>query len=271
MARFPSVQSLASADEADVLSSWQGLGYYRRCRMMLQCARVVAEIGWPDNAIGLKKLPGIGDYTAAAIASICFGEPAPLVDGNVQRVYARVAADRAYGQTLTKNAWKWAAKNFAEGHPGEWNQALMELGAFVCRPTNPSCPLCPLKAACIAYKKGVQNQLPTRMPKKSPTLIEKNLVIHRKGNALGVRQIPDEDWAARLWEFREEDHPNGEPVGIVNHTITKHKIKYRVHVSHEVRSELRYVTREELKKLGMPSAQWKALAVAENRLSKVKP
>jgi A/G-specific adenine glycosylase len=152
---FPSIQALAHADEADVLAQWSGLGYYRRARMLHKAAKVIAlehDGVMPATAIELRELPGIGAYTSAAIASIAFGEPTAVIDGNVERVVQRLAgwgSDSRTGQAkLSRNIEQFANRLLDPAHPGDFNQAMMELGATVCLPRNPQCPVCPLSRAC---------------------------------------------------------------------------------------------------------------------------
>jgi len=155
LARFPTVGALARASEQDVLAQWSGLGYYRRARMMLQAARqVVREHGGdlPQSAEELRGLPGIGAYTAAAIASIAHGEPVAVVDGNVERVLCRLAgwdaASPKSKSSLRKRIGELAAQLVDPARPGDFNQAMMELGATVCLPRNPQCAQCPISASC---------------------------------------------------------------------------------------------------------------------------
>ncbi|ADR35768.1 A/G-specific DNA-adenine glycosylase [Oceanithermus profundus DSM 14977] len=143
--RFPTLEALAAADEEAVLAAWQGAGYYARARNLLRLAREVARAGWPRDRAGLLQLPGVGPYTAAAVASIAFGEPVAAVDGNVRRVLARVHAEPEPGAAWLGRA---AADWLEPARPGDWNQALMELGARVCTPRNPDCAACPLAGIC---------------------------------------------------------------------------------------------------------------------------
>lgn len=153
--RFPTVTSLARAQEQEVLALWSGLGYYRRARMLHLAAKEVAQrhqAKLPASSQQLRALPGIGAYTAAAVASIAYGECAAVVDGNVERVLCRVYGwDAAGGRTpgtLRRRVETMAARLIDPAHPGDWNQAMMELGATVCTPRNPQCPVCPIAADC---------------------------------------------------------------------------------------------------------------------------
>ena len=145
--RFPNVQALAAASEEAVLAAWSGLGYYRRARMLHRCAQQIAEHHdgrFPQNAEDLLALPGIGRYTAAAIASIAFAEPVAVVDGNVERVLQRFTGINL----TTPQIWQHAQALLANSRPGDFNQAMMELGAMVCVPRQPKCPECPLQELC---------------------------------------------------------------------------------------------------------------------------
>lgn len=179
---FPDVQSLAAADEQDVLKLWQGLGYYSRARNMHYTAKEVVEKHnciFPDSAAGLKKLKGIGDYTAAAIASICFDEPTAVLDGNVARVISRIYA---IATPVDSNEGKKTIANLAKSlldtnHPGTFNQAVMELGALVCIPKSPACNTCPVAFACEALKQNQIENFPNKTPKKSPTIRHLNYLV----------------------------------------------------------------------------------------------
>ena len=169
--RFPQVEDLAAASEEEVLKLWQGLGYYSRARNLHETARTVASDHgghFPDSYRGLLRLKGIGPYTAAAIASICYDRPHPVVDGNVYRVLGRV-----YGVQLPINTTE-GIRYFSElatevidrERPGEYNQGLMEFGALQCVPLNPDCPACPLSGSCEAFSRGLVSELPRKLPKK---------------------------------------------------------------------------------------------------------
>ena len=155
LVRFPSIQSLAAADEQDVLALWSGLGYYRRARMLHKAAKsVVSDYGgvMPTNSDGLRQLPGIGSYTAAAIASIAHNEPVAVVDGNVERVLSRIQGWHSH-DSISEAAVRRKVDDFAEilvdpHHPGDYNQAIMELGATICTPRNPQCRVCPWTGEC---------------------------------------------------------------------------------------------------------------------------
>lgn len=176
LARFPDPGSLAGAGEDDVLAAWAGLGYYGRARALHRAARQVTAggRGIPGTSESLRRLPGIGEYTAAAIASIAFGEPVAAVDGNVRRVLSRLfAVEGLRGRAPFEARIRELAERLVEAdgarQPGDWNQALMELGATVCTPTGPLCDRCPVREFCWARLGGRQEELPER-PRPSPTV-----------------------------------------------------------------------------------------------------
>ena len=167
-ARWPTVTDLAAAADSDVMAAWAGLGYYTRARNLLACARAVAnEHGgvFPDTEAGLLALPGVGAYTAAAVAAIAFGRPANVVDGNVERVMARLFAVETPLPAAKPELKRLAATLVAGDRPGDWPQALMDLGATVCRPGRPLCEACPLTPWCAGYASGHPGRWPLKTRK----------------------------------------------------------------------------------------------------------
>ncbi|MFN3230421.1 MAG: A/G-specific adenine glycosylase, partial [Asticcacaulis sp.] len=165
--RWPTVSALAACEDAELMAAWAGLGYYARARNLLACARAVAARGgvFPDTEAALRALPGLGAYTAAAVAAIAFDEPATVVDGNVERVMARLFAVDAPLPAARKALRAWAEALTGPERPGDWAQALMDLGSGVCRPRNPDCGACPLQAHCLAKARGEAATYPRKMPK----------------------------------------------------------------------------------------------------------
>jgi A/G-specific adenine glycosylase len=213
MARFPTVSALAGAPLDDVLAAWAGLGYYSRARNLHAGAQAVgARFGGalPPCAAELRDVPGIGPYTAGAIASIAFGERAPLVDGNVARVLARVFAiehdikSTAGGKALWSAAGELMRALPEAAAPGDLNQGLMELGATICAATQPRCPVCPLANDCAAARAGRQDELPVVAARKKPSelpLLARTLVwIEAAGALVLVRRTP-EGLFGGLWEL----------------------------------------------------------------------
>lgn len=163
---WPTVQALAAADEAQVMAEWAGLGYYARARNLIACARLVAAAGgFPDTRAGLAALPGIGAYTSAAVAAIAFGRPETVVDGNVERVVARLFAVQTPLPAARRDLTALAATLTPAARPGDFAQAMMDLGATICTPRNPACAICPLMELCAARAAGLAADLPRRAPK----------------------------------------------------------------------------------------------------------
>jgi A/G-specific adenine glycosylase len=210
LARFPDVDALATADLDDVLSQWAGLGYYSRARNLKRAAEDVVKRfagRLPDGVDALRELPGVGRYTAGAIASIAFDHPAPIVDGNVARVLARLLGLREPIENNAVKARLWEeAERLADGPaPGDLNQALMELGARVCVPRVPRCTQCPVSRFCDARAAGDAESLPLRAPKRAPKLVYAvAALLLRGGKALAV-QRPAKGLLGGLWEL-----PGGE-------------------------------------------------------------
>jgi A/G-specific adenine glycosylase len=229
LSRFPTVGKLAAAREASVLAAWSGLGYYRRARMMHAAAKVVVrEHGgnFPASEEGLRTLPGVGRYTAAAIASIAFGEPVAAVDGNVERVLQRVAGNRIAGEEL------WTAANHLldARRPGDFNQAMMELGAVVCTPRAPACLTCPLIETCAT--RGELTLDAKAVPRKKReihyALNYRNAPI-RDSEVFLVQRARDASLMAGMWELPEVTSMNGGgPAFTLRHSITVTNYTVRV-------------------------------------------
>ena len=203
---LPDIPALAACEEERLLKLWEGLGYYSRVRNLQKAARIVCEQyggQLPGDLAALKKLPGIGDYTAGAIASIGFGIPAPAVDGNVLRVFARLYNDEGdIMQPAVKAATtqKVMAQQPAEA-PGDFNQALMELGALVCTPGQPDCAACPLQALCLGRQSGNPARLPQKAPKKARKKCELTLCLAQDAAGRWLLQKRGEQGVlARLWQ-----------------------------------------------------------------------
>jgi len=164
--RWPTVQALAAAEDADVMAEWAGLGYYARARNLLKCARAVAELGeFPDTRADLQNLPGIGPYTSAAIAAIAFNRAETVVDGNVERVMARIFDEHTPLPAAKPVLTGYAARLTPDQRPGDYAQAVMDLGATICTPRNPACGICPWRGPCAARANGTAPDLPRKTPK----------------------------------------------------------------------------------------------------------
>lgn len=180
---WPDVQALAAATDAQVMAEWAGLGYYARARNLLACARAVAARGgFPDTKAELLGLPGIGPYTASAIAAIAFDRPETVVDGNVERVMARLYDEHTPLPAAKSLLTDYAARQTPQSRPGDYAQAVMDLGATICTPRAPACGICPLRAYCLARRRGTAAQLPAKTA-KAPKPIRQGLVyLGRRGD-----------------------------------------------------------------------------------------
>ncbi|MEO6573003.1 MAG: A/G-specific adenine glycosylase [Polyangiaceae bacterium] len=250
MAAFPTVGALAEAPLDDVLSLWSGLGYYRRARMMHSASKqVTSEMGgtFPSSPEALLEVQGIGRYTAGAVASIAFGHPAPLVDGNVARVLARIFAidDDVRGTVGLAKIWKLAGELVPAVGAGDWNQALMELGAMVCVPRDPRCLVCPVRASCAANAQGRQHELPVLKAKTKPVAWSGMALVGSKGTRVLLARRRQDRLFGGLWEpptVPSSDDPRGafeellglrlpslHEVGEVKHVLSHRRMTLSVH------------------------------------------
>jgi len=231
--RFPDIESLASAPEEAVLAAWAGLGYYSRARNLRRAAgEIVARHGgrFPSDFDSVLALPGVGRYTAGASLSIAFGKPFPVVDGNVIRVFSRLFAlrGRAKDPAFAAEIWRRAAALVPKKSPGDWNQALMELGATVCAPESPSCGACPVARRCAALKKGLQDALPLPEKRREPEPVSWTcLWIERGGKILLWKRSDRERLLKNLWGLPEAGRvpaAAGRRLARVSHSITHHAL-----------------------------------------------
>jgi A/G-specific adenine glycosylase len=219
MQLFPTIDDLANASEQDVLNAWEGLGYYSRARNLHKAAKIVAdqyEGKLPRDPHTLRQLPGIGRYTVGAIASIAFGLDEPTLDGNLRRVFARlfdvgVPADSPAGEKIL---WELAEEHLPKGQAGDYNQALMDLGATICIPKNPRCLICPLMEICVSRANGTQEQRPVLKPKKETPHYNHaaGVILRRLNNTphdeVLIAKRPSKGLLGGMWEF-----PNGRVEG----------------------------------------------------------
>ena len=246
--RWPTVEALAAADEGELMGAWAGLGYYARARNLIACARQVAgALGgrFPADEAGLSALPGVGAYTAAAIAAIAFDRPANVVDGNVERVVARLFAVQTPLPDAKPELKRLAATLVTAERPGDWAQALMDLGATVCTPTAPACERCPVAKFCLGRANGAPERLPRKRAKAerprrhgAAYLLTRNgqiALVRRspKGLLGGMLALPTSDWRDRPWSDAESlaaapvDAP-WRPVGEIEHVFTHFALTLRV-------------------------------------------
>lgn len=215
MARFPDLPALTQAPLEEVLRQWEGLGYYSRARSLHRTARILLEKAGgviPCSRSELERLPGIGRYTAAAIASIACGEDEAALDGNIMRVLARLyVVDAPINTPAGKSQlWKLAEDALPPGQAGDFNQALMDLSAMVCLPRSPRCAVCPLSGSCQAHQQGVTGAFPRRQPKPAVPTWTVCAAILREGDTVLLARRPAEGLLGGLWEFPGGKRETGE-------------------------------------------------------------
>lgn len=295
LARFPTLLDLAAADLDEVLKLWEGLGYYSRARNLHRAAASVAANGGelPRRAADWMALPGVGRYTAGAIASIAFDEAVPVLDGNVKRVLARLldldpSIDDA---SVVQMLWAVSAELVQGRAPGDFNQGMMELGASVCKPKSPNCAACPVASYCLARERGTQALRPVRRPRK--TVPHKEIVVAaiRKNGRYLLGKRPENGLLGGLWEFpggkveagedhtaalvrevREElgiDIAVGGLVACVNHAYSHFKVTLNVYACRHINgtprpnahTELKWVSPNRFEEFAFPKANHKFLAL----------
>ncbi|RAU22958.1 A/G-specific adenine glycosylase [Paramagnetospirillum kuznetsovii] len=250
LARWPKVEDLAAAPVEEVMQAWAGLGYYARARNLHLCAKTVAE--WrhgrfPDDETALRQLPGIGEYTAAAIAAIAFGRPAVVMDGNVERVMARLHAVTEPLPKAKPRLKALAAALTPSERPGDYAQAVMDLGATICTPKSPACGICPWTGGCAARAQGIEASLPAKLEKPErptrrgiafwTTAKDGSVLLRRrppKGLLGGMMEIPSTDWRPEAWTL--SDARAEAPItaewrllpGVVRHSFTHFHLELQV-------------------------------------------
>lgn len=287
IARWPTVSALAAAEDADVMGAWAGLGYYARARNLLKCARaVVAEHGgvFPADHAALLKLPGIGPYTAAAIASIAFDLRHTVVDGNVERVMARLHNEHmplpaakpiltSYAEALTPNA-----------RPGDYAQAVMDLGATICSPKSPACGICPWREPCVARIEGTAAQLPRKTPKAAKPVRHGTVyILRRSDGAMLLETRPEKGllggmlgWPGSDWIDVKDPRPRNPPVaadwqripGEVRHTFTHFHLMLDVMVANvgpDVQADVgTFLPRAQFRPSDLPTVMRKAFDLTQS-------
>ncbi|MGD0058919.1 MAG: A/G-specific adenine glycosylase [Verrucomicrobiia bacterium] len=269
---FPTIQSLARASDDRVLKLWEGLGYYSRARNLHRAAQAVVrerDGQLPHTVDGLCALPGIGRYTAGAIASIAFGERVPLVDGNVARVFARIFAIPASVKSprTLQSLWTLAEDLLPDTDPGDFNQALMELGALVCTPAAPHCDTCPMRRVCAARARGLVEQLPNRGDKLQTVHVVAKAAFVKSGNRILLKRRPRQGLLADFWELPAADarlFRVGHRIHELRHTITHRRIVFQVYACVPItkfwsNGEWRWAARAQLKALALPAAHRRAI------------
>ena len=293
LARYPAVRDLADAPEEELLKAWEGLGYYSRARSLQKAAKViVAQYGGqlPADLDKLRALPGIGDYTAGAIASIAFGIPAAAVDGNVERVICRwdAIAEEVGTPAVRREIAARAQALVPRDRPGAFANAMMEMGATMCTPKNPKCLLCPVREGCLGFAQGIVQELPRKAKKKAQRVEnravllvfcgERVLVVKRQEKLLGglfvFPDVPEESDPARLCQALEAlgiRAAYDEKLGHARHVFTHLIWEMDVHaLVADARPEVpggQWVSREELAALPLPTAVKAARQWAMERLT----
>jgi len=273
VARWPSVAALAAAPDEDILSEWAGLGYYARARNLVACGReVVRRGGFPTTAAELRELPGIGDYTAAAIAAIAFGEDVPAIDTNVMRVISRLGAFKEPDRGDVERVF---LAMLPKGRAGDFTQALMDLGATICRAKAPLCTSCPLSGDCGAFASGAPDDYPARKPKKARPMrrgsaywIERGGEVWlgrrpAKGLLGGMAALPGSEWT------EDAAASSAQCLANVRHLFTHFALELRVEPRDEVAGDGWWQPIGTIEHAGLPTLYRKAVAaVLEARMDR---
>ncbi len=283
---WPDVQALAAAEDSDVMGEWAGLGYYARARNLLKCARIVVarhEAVFPRDAKSLRALPGIGPYTAAAIAAIAFDQPETVVDGNVERVVARFFGVETPLPTAKTELTELAARLTPQARAGDYAQAVMDLGATICTPKSPACGICPMSGSCRARAAGVQGELPRKLPKRpKPTRFGIAFIARRADGAWLLERRPERGllggmlgWPGSEWGEAPVMQP---PVAAdwrnegleVRHTFTHFHLKLALRIAmvplKTVSDSGEFVTPDRFRPSDLPTVMRKAYDLAAPQL-----
>jgi A/G-specific adenine glycosylase len=263
VARWPTVEALAAADDSDVLGEWAGLGYYARARNLIACAREVAARGsFPDTETELRKLPGIGDYTAAAVAAIAFGRRSVAVDVNVERVTARLHGLETASRPDIR---RLVEAMLPHRRAGDFTQAMMDLGATVCRPRQPLCSACPLSESCAAFASGEPEAFPVRRVRPARPVrfglaywIEQDArlwLVRRAAAGLlgGMAALPGSDWSA-------SQQPVCPPLATIRHLFTHFELRLAIVAAGEPEGEGWWQPLETIEAAGLPTLYRRAIA-----------
>ena len=282
-ARWPTVEALAAAEDGEVMAAWAGLGYYARARNLLKCARIVAgQGGFPTTRADLQALPGIGPYTSAAIAAIAYDAPEVVVDGNVERVMARLFDDHTPLPEAKPLLTDFAARLTPRVRPGDYAQAVMDLGATICTPRNPACGICPLRTLCAARAQGTAESLPRKSAKPAkPIRFGIAYLARRADGAWQMERRPPQGllggmlgWPGSDWrEVAPEDAP---PLaaewcavpGEVRHTFTHFHLRLALRVAHlPLDAPGLFIAAHEFDPRALPTVMRKAHALAVPHLN----
>lgn len=285
--RWPTVRDLAAANDADVMGEWAGLGYYARARNLLKCARAVVDVHggvFPADHAALLKLPGIGPYTAAAVSSIAFDLPYTVLDGNVERVMARLHEVETPLPAAKPQLMALAEALTPTERPGDYAQAVMDLGATICSPRSPACGICPWRDPCAARDAGTQNELPRKSPKKAKPVRHGTVYLARQADGAYLLETRPEKgllggmlgWPGSDWTDAEEERPQGTPPveadwqtlgGEVRHTFTHFHLVLTVRTAEvmpgTVPARGRFVERDQFRPSDLPTVMRKAFDLSQ--------
>ena len=250
VARWPTLPALAAADDGEVLAAWSVLGYYARCRNLLAAAReaLARHGGLPASLPDLRALPGFGPYTAGAVASVAFAIPAAAVDGNAMRVLSRLEGVTGSVMSLTvkRRIEAIAGALVPAGRPGDWNQAVMELGATVCLPRRPRCAECPIVRACVASREGLTDRIPARRERRAPERRVMALARIERGGRLLMLRAPPRGLFAGMWGFPWVNVPAGADPGEHLRRRAAPELGVRLEVGREIATVTRLLTHRRL-------------------------
>jgi A/G-specific adenine glycosylase len=289
LAKFPTIAALASAPEQEVLRLWQGLGYYSRARNLQAAAKEIVskhDGQLPRKPDQLLTLPGIGRYTAGAVASIAFGSRAPILDGNVTRVLCRLDCIRAdpRDRQIKELLWQRAEQILPTLRVGDFNSALMELGATVCTPRNPQCLICPVQKHCEALAAGLQGKIPVPKKTKPTPLVHRQTYCIRRGDKWLIERRPAKGRWAGMWQFVTVEPPEkrSKPklplaihrpirLGTVSHALTHRRYEFDVYMADTKNGDSptddrvrRWVTLEELEPYPLPRPHLRIVAMLQD-------
>lgn len=275
MQRFPDVGALAKAEESEVMSYWQGLGYYARCRSLHALAKAIHAEGWPNSCAGLQDLKGIGPYTAGAVASIAWDEPVPAVDANIERLYARLNASKESGAALKKSAGEWVRDQLkGVSSAGDFNQALMDLGSTICTAGKTHCDKCPLRTHCASADLDDPTELPVKAIKAAPTELTGQIMAFVEEDRIGVMPSPGPWWKGlhilptRIESKFEFSIPRkGQSIGRIRFAVTRYRIDCEVLACEELPSDLEYVSLARVATLALASPHRRAIQMVARRVS----
>ncbi|MBV9759920.1 MAG: A/G-specific adenine glycosylase [Acidobacteriaceae bacterium] len=273
--RFPTIDALACAEESELLAHWAGLGYYYRARNLQKAAQAMrAHGGFPTTYAEIRRLPGVGDYTASAVASIAFALPHAVLDGNVLRVLSRVDEDATNIASLPgrKHFAQLANAKLDGTRPGAFNQAMMELGATVCLPGNPQCLLCPVARLCRARASGRQRELPVKLVERRSVEEHRTVFwIERRGSVLLWQREASSRLMPGFWELPEQAHVSGllagRKLGSFRHAITFHNYRFDLVETQppDAIGSCRWVALDTLASLPLSTVLRKAKRIADRR------